>query len=107
MPKKRGRRKLNLNRIQSMRVHTRRRVKERYGIEFTASLRKQVIYKIQSGQSIYAGKQSVSRSFHFVDVEVDDETVKMLFIYDKTRNELKTALHLTALKEGTEATLVQ
>jgi len=96
----------NMNKIESMRIHTKRAVMDRYGIDFSKYLRNQAIAKITNGQSIYMGKQSGTRALHFIDLDLDEGSKqRVLFVYDKTRHEFRTALHLTALEEGTMETL--
>jgi len=84
------RRKKPEDKEKALRVHSWRRALERYGLDLTDELRKEIIDQIRSGKSTAVEKQSERLSIH--DVHVAGQRVRVA--YDKSRGALVTFLFL-------------
>ena len=73
---------------KALRVHSRRRAYERYGIELGPASRKAIVGAIQGGLSRPVERQSLRVTVH--DVEFDGGVVRV--VYDSRRKELVTFL---------------
>ena len=70
------------------RAHTRRRARERYGIDLTTENQKKVVRSIQEGRGFFLGRQSL----RVTEWDVPFEDVKLRVIYDSEREVLVTCL---------------
>ncbi len=78
------------NKGKALRVHSFRRAVERYDLDLTDELRKEITGKIQRSESIPVESQSLRVSVHDVKLNTG-ETVRVA--YDKKRGQIITFLH--------------
>ena len=83
----------------AQRAHAKRRLQERYGIELTAELRRELLSQIRSGEAKFLERQSRRLTIHVVKV---GEDVEIPVVYDSVRGEIVTVLLQEWLEEEIE-----
>lgn len=76
------------NKAQSLRIHAKRRIKQRYGLRVVTADISAMICKIQSGQAECLLRVSNTRSFF----KVQHEGIDVIVLYHKRYKQLVTAL---------------
>lgn len=76
------------NKKYAQRIHAKSRAKERYGIDFTAQKRNEIIKMIKHDHVVSRKKQTNRTSI--ITIRYGDQLIKL--VYDKSRKEIVTFL---------------
>lgn len=98
--RKKKRRQIS-SKVESLHVHVKRQVKERYGFNLTGKMERDIVLMILNGKGKFLRKTSNSKTVWEVPVAdsirkkvLDIRFNKMKVVYDKHRKQLVTALPL-------------
>jgi hypothetical protein len=89
------------SKVESLHIHVKRAVKERYGFDLTGKMERDIVLMISNGKGKFLRKTSNSKTVWEVPVAdsikkkiLDIKFDKMRVVYDKHRKQLVTALPL-------------
>lgn len=80
--------KKSLSKIKAQRVHFKRRVDKRFGIEINRHKHREIVQTIQNGKAKLVGRQSNRLTVWMVEIQGSEVKV----VYDKLRKTLVTAM---------------
>ena len=80
----------------SQRIHSKDRMKERFGADLNSNDLKLLVKQIQSGKSFKIKKLSNTRSVHVLELDSKDIPV----VYDHSRGEIATVLPISSIAHG-------